>query len=52
MKEYKKLQIIKHALRHYIERPDAEPKDIATEKRLLDEVTEDVNDLKERYRIK
>lgn len=51
MKEYKRLQIIKHALRYYIERPNAEEKDIKTEQLLLEEVTNKVDELKERYGI-
>ena len=51
MKQYVKLQIIKHALQYYVQRPEAPEKDIKKEKRLLDEVTNDVNRLKERHRI-
>lgn len=51
MKEYKQLQIIKHALQHYIERPNAEEKDIKTEQLLLEQVTNRVDELKERYGI-
>ncbi|SDM14928.1 hypothetical protein [Sediminibacillus halophilus] len=41
MKSYVKKQIIKHALQHYIQRPGASDKDIAREKRLLEEITEE-----------
>ena len=36
---YKHLQIIKHALQHYVGREDADKKDIETEKRLLKKIT-------------
>ncbi|GAA5416206.1 hypothetical protein Pryu01_01238 [Paraliobacillus ryukyuensis] len=52
MKPYIKKQIIKHALQHYIQRPGAGAKDIAKEKRLLEEITVETEKLKERYRIK
>jgi hypothetical protein len=52
MKEYKKLQIIKHALQYYVERPGGDPKDFDTERLVLKEVTEEVERLKERYGIK
>jgi hypothetical protein len=51
MKEYKKLQIIKHALQHYIERPGASEKDVNQEKSLLEDITEQVDTLKEKYGI-
>ena len=38
MTEYKELQIVKHALQHYIKREGADPADIVTEKRLLAEI--------------
>lgn len=49
--KYKELQIIKHALQHYVKRPDASEKDIQTELNLLGKITEDVERLKERYGI-
>ncbi|WP_445505803.1 hypothetical protein [Niallia sp. 03091] len=52
MTEYKKLQIIKHALQHYIKRPNADEKDILVEKRILEKVTHQVEFLKEKYGIK
>lgn len=51
MTRYKKLQIIKHALAHYIQREGAPPQDIATEKLLLAEVEGAVERLKEAYGI-
>ncbi len=51
MKKYKRLQIIKHALEHYITRPNANDKDLHTEKVLLEQVTQEVDDLKEKYGI-
>lgn len=51
MTQYKKLQIIKHALAHYIQREGADPADLEAEKVLLAEVEADVERLKEKYRI-
>ena len=52
MTEYKRLQIIKHALQHYIERPGATETDIMVEKRILAKVTNEVEFMKEKYGIK
>lgn len=51
MKMYQRLQIIKHALQHYIKRPNANEKDIAQEERLLNEVEQDVINMKKEYGI-
>lgn len=51
MKEYKRLHIIKHALESYIERPEVSEKDLAQEKTVLKEITEDIGRLKEQYGI-
>lgn len=51
MTEYTKLQIIKHALQHYIKRPGATSSDIEKEQKLLEDVTNKVNELKEKYAI-
>ncbi|CDQ21746.1 hypothetical protein [Halobacillus karajensis] len=51
MSEYKIAQILKHALQYYVERPDASEKDIEEEKKVLNSVTEEVNDMKEKYGI-
>lgn len=51
MKKYKELQILKHSLQHYIERPNATEKDIQQEKRLLEKITLEVDELKEKYGI-
>ena len=51
MTRYKKLQIIKHALAHYIQREGAPPQDVATDKLLLAEVEEKVKRLQEAYGI-
>lgn len=51
MKHYVKLQIIKHALQHYIQRPDADPKDIAKEQLLLNQVEKDIEKEKQRCHI-
>jgi len=52
MKEYKRLQIIKHALQYYLSRPNATEKEIATEKLLLEYITDEVAVFKERYRMR
>jgi hypothetical protein len=52
MKQYVKLQIIKHALQHYVQRENALDKDIKQEKKVLDDITQDVEKLKENYNIK
>jgi len=49
--KYKELQIIKHSLQHYITRPNATEKEIKEEQCLLNKITNEVNDLKEKYRI-
>lgn len=51
MKEYKALQIIKHALAYYIAREGATETDTNTEKLLLAEIEERIENLRERYRI-
>lgn len=52
MKEYKRQHIIKHALEHYIQRDGASEKDVDQESRVLAEVAEDIERMKERYGIK
>ena len=49
--KYKELQIIKHSLQHYLNRPHATEKEIAEEKRLLNKVTNQVDEMKEKYNI-
>ena len=49
--KYRDLQIIKHALQYYVKRPNATEKDIAQENRLLDKITNEVEEMKERYGI-
>ena len=49
--KYKHLQIIKHALQHYIQRNNAEEKDIVVERNLLEKVEIEVEILKEEYGI-
>jgi len=52
MTEYTELQIIKHALEYYIQRPEATEKDVAREKLALEEVKRRVEWRKEKYGIK
>ena len=49
---YRELQIIKHAMQHYIKRPDATEKDLVREKNLLKKIEEEVNSYKEKKCIK
>jgi len=49
--EYTELQIIKHALQHYIARPGASQEDIAQEKQVLERIEYKVNRRKEKYGI-
>lgn len=49
--KYKDLQIIKHALQSYVQRGNAPDKDLDEEKRLLEKVANEVNELKEKYGI-
>lgn len=51
IKSYKDVQIIKHALQHYIKRDGASEKDIRQEKKVLDKAKEEVEWMKERYDI-
>jgi hypothetical protein len=50
--KYKELQIIKHSLQHYIKRPNATEKDVEQEKRLLEKITIEVDEMKEKYNIR
>gem|GEM_PF-1749756 len=51
IKSYKDVQIIKHALQHYIKRDGASDKDIRQEKKVLVQTKEEVEWMKERYGI-
>lgn len=50
--KYKEMQIIKHSLQNYLNRPNATEKELSEEKRLLDKVTQQVDEMKEKYGIK
>lgn len=52
MSPYTKKQIIKHALEYYIQRPNADQKDVRREKTVLRQIEEDVNREMERNGIK
>lgn len=52
MSPYTRKQIIKHALQYYIQRPNADPKDIHREKTVLRQIEEDLSREMERNRIK
>ena len=45
--EYVRLHIMKHALEHYIKREGASEKDIRQEKKVLDDVTEKLENFKD-----
>jgi hypothetical protein len=47
--KYKELQIIKHSLQHYLTKFNATEKDIEAEKRLLEKITLEVDELKDKY---
>lgn len=49
---YKHLQIIKHALQHYLKREGATQKDLQDEQVLLNKVESRINGIKERYGIR
>ena len=49
---YRDIQIIKHALKFYIKRPDANEKDLEKEKKLLKKVENEVNNFKNSNNIK
>ena len=49
---YTKLQIIKHALQYYLQRPNMTKSDIKREIELLTEVEMEIDELKEKYNIK
>ena len=51
MFKYKDLQILKHAMQHYIQRSNANSSDIEEEKRLLDKIINEVEQLKDKYKI-
>lgn len=52
MSPYTRKQIIKHALQYYIQRPDADSKDIHREKTVLRQVEEEISREMERNGIK
>ena len=52
MSPYTKKQIIKHALEYYIQRPDADQKDVHREKTVLRAIKEDISREMERNGIK
>jgi hypothetical protein len=49
--KYKELQIIKHSLQNYITRSNAAERDIEAEKRLLEKITLEVDEMKDKYGI-
>jgi hypothetical protein len=53
IKKYKHVQIIKHALQYYVNRPNAEfEKHIESERNLLKKFEDEAYEMKERYEIK
>lgn len=49
---YRQLQIIKHSLQHYIKRDGASEDDLVRERNLLNKISDEVNEIKERHQIK
>lgn len=49
--QYRRMQIVKHALRYYITRSNASEKDLVREKNLLKSVEEEVEIYQERNHI-
>lgn len=49
---YTKLQIIKHALQYYLQRPNMTKPDAKKEIELLTEVETEIDELKEKYGIR
>lgn len=45
--KYKQMQIVKHALQHYIKREGANEHDLMVEQNLLKKVTQEIDDFKE-----
>lgn len=45
--KYKHMQIVKHALQHYIQRESADEHDLMVERNLLDKVKKNIEDFKE-----
>jgi hypothetical protein len=50
--KYTELQIIKHSLQYYITRSYVSDKEIEQEIRLLDKITAQVEEMKNKYEIK
>ncbi|MCE5593421.1 hypothetical protein JL941_03330 [Staphylococcus pseudintermedius] len=50
--EYRDAQIVKHALQYYMKRLNASELDLKREQKVLDEVTNRVKDMQERWDIK
>lgn len=48
---YKELQIVKHALQHYVNRPNSTDKEVQEEKRVLVKFVNKVDEVKEEYNI-
>ncbi len=48
---YRKMQTVKHALRYYLTRPNANEKDLVREKNLLKQVEEEVEIYQEKHHI-
>jgi len=44
--KYKQMQIVKHALQHYIKREGASEHDVMVEQNLLKKVTQEIDDFK------
>ncbi|WP_411842134.1 hypothetical protein [Salinicoccus sp. HZC-1] len=52
MKDYKKKHIIKHALEMYVQRTGVSDKDLRQELKVLEEVKDDIEIMKDEYGIR
>lgn len=51
MKKHIKLQIVKHILQHYIQRPGVSAKRLKQEKEMLRQITQQLEDIKKGHKI-
>ena len=51
MRKYTRLQILKHALEYYMERPGATDEELKKENEVLKQITHEVNQFKEAHHI-
>lgn len=49
---YRELLIIKHSLQHYVNRDNTSEMDVSRESNLLKKITNEVEEIREKYKIK